>query len=541
MLEHPLWQKVFAACRPVYKIPTRCALSSTLLENEYSEMKKQVSEIVLSAPHLHLQCDGWTNIRNNGIINFVLSTPRPVFVKSVPTGQNRHTAEYISDEVNKVLIEFNPTKFITLIGDNAANVQKSFMMLQNVYPHLVPLNCLAHSINLLFNDIVCLQSLIDFKSDSLSIVKTINRSQILKASLETINKEQNILCSLKLPSPTRWASFFYCLESLNSTKFGLQILAVREQTLSTTIKKLLLDDSGFWVNVENCINLLKPMVKCITLLESDSCNIHNVYKYIKEIETCLNKTTDSSLLSTTDSSKMCVIFQKRKANMIKPIHLAATVLNPSDQGTSLSSEEYIDANEFIYNISKARGLNTNIIMSELANYKTKSSGFWLKNYLWESANSMEPLVWWNGLCSFSVLSSLATSILSAPTTSAATERSFSTYGNIHTKKRNKLTCDRAGKITYISHNWKLINNNPKPKTLKLICASSTLTSSLELNDMPMPLNINENSYETVEDEENTDDESFVIPYTDDETSECVSESEVEVEFLTFDDLETQSS
>jgi len=188
MLEHPLWQKVFATCRPVYKIPTLSALSSTLLESQYSEMKKKVSEIVLSASHLHLQCDGWTNIRNNGIMNFILSTPHPVFVKSVATGQNRHTAEYISDEINKVLVEFNPMKFVTLIGDNASNVQKSFMLLKNLYPHLVPLNCLAHSINLLFNDIVSLESLVKLKSDSLSI----NRSQILKACLENINKEQNI-------------------------------------------------------------------------------------------------------------------------------------------------------------------------------------------------------------------------------------------------------------------------------------------------------------------------------------------------------------
>jgi len=135
---------------------------------------------------------------------------------------------------------------------------------------------------------------------------------------------------------------------------------------------------------------------------------------------------------------MCVNFQRRKLNMITPINLSATVLDPCDQGTSLTHEEYIDASEFIYNISIIRGLDANKIMSELANYKTKSTGFWLKNYLWESASSMEPLVWWNGLCYFSILSSIATSILTAPTTSAATERSFSTYGNIQTKK-NKQT------------------------------------------------------------------------------------------------------
>lgn len=178
-------------------------------------------------------------------------------------------------------------------------------------------------------------------------------------------------------------------------------------------------------------------------------------------------------------------------------------------------------------------MDTKLVMSDLANYKSKSSGYWIKNYLWESVNLMEPLVWWNGLCSFSTLSVLATSILSAPTTSAATERSFSTYGNIHTKKRNKLTCDRAGKITYISHNWKLLNNNlPKFNLSKLICGSST--------EMPVPenetMNITEYECENVDDEVSSIDESFVIPYDDEETSECESLSEPEVEILTFDDI-----
>ena len=43
----------------------------------------------------------------------------------------------------------------------------------------------------------------------------------------------------------------------------------------------------------------------------------------------------------------------------------------------------------------------------------------------------------------------------APPTSAACERSFSTYGNIHMAKRNRLTTARAGKLVLISQNMKL--------------------------------------------------------------------------------------
>lgn len=48
-------------------------------------------------------------------------------------------------------------------------------------------------------------------------------------------------------------------------------------------------------------------------------------------------------------------------------------------------------------------------------------------------------------------------ILSAPCTSAATERSFITHANIHNKKRNRLTTENAAKITFIKYNWNIFN------------------------------------------------------------------------------------
>lgn len=58
---------------------------------------------------------------------------------------------------------------------------------------------------------------------------------------------------------------------------------------------------------------------------------------------------------------------------------------------------------------------------------------------------------------FKKLSKVATRILTAPCTSAVTERSFSKLGYIHSKRRNRLTCERAVKIAYISYNWDLLN------------------------------------------------------------------------------------
>ena len=45
--------------------------------------------------------------------------------------------------------------------------------------------------------------------------------------------------------------------------------------------------------------------------------------------------------------------------------------------------------------------------------------------------------------------------------SAATERSFSVYSHIHSRKRNRLTNDRAAKLLYVSHNENLLKKIEK--------------------------------------------------------------------------------
>jgi len=65
-------------------------------------------------------------------------------------------------------------------------------------------------------------------------------------------------------------------------------------------------------------------------------------------------------------------------------------------------------------------------------------------------------VWWKGTCFCLNLSAIPLAILEMPPTTAATERSFSIQGFIHSSKRNRLTTERAVKLTFISHNLKIM-------------------------------------------------------------------------------------
>jgi hypothetical protein len=81
-------------------------------------------------------------------------------------------------------------------------------------------------------------------------------------------------------------------------------------------------------------------------------------------------------------------------------------------------------------------------------------------------NIIKPLSWWRGLRGTCELADVAARMLGAPVTSAATERTFSTFSGMHSKKRNRLSKERAAKLTLLSYNWKLMNAPPPKKKKK---------------------------------------------------------------------------
>lgn len=81
----------------------------------------------------------------------------------------------------------------------------------------------------------------------------------------------------------------------------------------------------------------------------------------------------------------------------------------------------------------------------------------MKSFVWSlDMKKINPLNWWKGICGSTRLCKIASAILSLHSSSASTERLFSTYSFIHTKKRNKLTNDRAGKLLYIHQNRNIL-------------------------------------------------------------------------------------
>ena len=82
------------------------------------------------------------------------------------------------------------------------------------------------------------------------------------------------------------------------------------------------------------------------------------------------------------------------------------------------------------------------ISEECALYSAKE-GFLGKMFLWKNVFAISPFAWWNGYWGRKELNKIPSNILRLPATSAAMERSFGCYSNVHTAERNRLSNERA--------------------------------------------------------------------------------------------------
>ena len=116
--------------------------------------------------------------------------------------------------------------------------------------------------------------------------------------------------------------------------------------------------------------------------------------------------------------------------------------------------------EFTVFTSKKFGQKESVnLFIELVKFRQKSSPY-NNETIWLSSTNLNPFIWWQSWPN-SELQQLAIKILSIPTSSAAAERNFSTFGFIHNKIRNRLQNERVKKLVYIYGNLRLYKKGLK--------------------------------------------------------------------------------
>ena len=125
IMENSYWYDFLRLLRSSFALPTRHQVIKPLLDEVYNDVKEKVHMQITRASSAAIQCDGWSNIRREGIINFLIMTPKPVFYTTIATETNSHTEEYLANERCKGINFVEIDKVMAIYTDNAANTKKA--------------------------------------------------------------------------------------------------------------------------------------------------------------------------------------------------------------------------------------------------------------------------------------------------------------------------------------------------------------------------------------------------------------------------------
>lgn len=147
----------------------------------------------------------------------------------------------------------------------------------------------------------------------------------------------------------------------------------------------------------NLLELLRPVLKYITILEGDSPSIGLTVEAYAELKTHFTTYLPKSAMSKKEEKQVLDKLKDRKQFCLKTVHHAANLLDPCYTGRNLSEEEVVDACEYICKMFNCYNVSGDVL-ADIANYTAKE-GLWNMEFVWKSAKEVSPVVWWKGICS----------------------------------------------------------------------------------------------------------------------------------------------
>jgi hypothetical protein len=129
-------------------LPNRRQIATSLLDAYHEDVKTKVTKGMIRATSWLIN-DGWSNVNNNAIINYMVTSPEfALFLESVSTGQQGHDHKFIADDIERVIREHPSTIFVGAVTDNTSTNKKAWGLLQIIFPSHYFQGCCSHGLHL---------------------------------------------------------------------------------------------------------------------------------------------------------------------------------------------------------------------------------------------------------------------------------------------------------------------------------------------------------------------------------------------------------
>jgi uncharacterized protein YuzB (UPF0349 family) len=443
-IEHPEFKKYSAMLRPGYSPPNRHEVGGKLLDKVFQKESEKCAA-VLKNECVCMTIDGWSNVHNEPIVcACVINKSGEVFlVDTIDTSGNAHTAEYLTQIALKT-IKSTQDKFNcfvrSFVTDNASNMAKMREELEKGNDDdnidVITYGCSAHLLNLLAKDLV----VGNVKEHVVQIIKYFRNTHLPKAWYHAAGGS-----ALILPQDVRWNTLCDCLEAyIKNWSLIMKVCEEHRDAIEGDIQNKV-RNMGIKRNAEDLLKRLKPIAIALDSIQRDNCTIAKAVEIWKRLEKELE---DAKILDRNTKR----IFKLRYNQAITPAHCLAYLVSPTlifsdkkltaeekEAALKFASETYTDT-QFLPTVIKFIGRVNPFNDGPLFD----------KNLI----NSMTDIEWWH---SFNAIKEvlkepqikLLEQLLTATSSSAGVERIFSSFGLVHSKLRNRLGVEKAGKLVFL--------------------------------------------------------------------------------------------
>lgn len=434
--------------RPGFKPPSSRKLADELLDEVHNSVMSDAKERLKNA-YLSMSLDGWSNVHNEPVVCCSVTTEygESFLVKTIDTSGNAHTSEYLKTialeaiEETEKLFDAKVTSFVT---DNTGNVAKMRRLLEeNPTRSIIQYGCSAHILHLLASD-VQIPGILE------QIVKVIKyfRNTHLPAAWYKQAKGKRLIT----PQQVRWNTASDAIESyLENRGILVQLCQDKKEFIDKDIFRIV-NDINITINAKDFLQRMKPIAVSLDRMQRDGATISVAVEVWKKLENDLNEQPANVLKQ----------FKKRKEMALTPAHYLANFCDHRFRGSHLSNEEKQAAFEYLQTLNPefipiimamSTGSNPFPVYLFGPHFQTTPPMTW-----WKSVNLIDAEKYFRWTELQEEFLCMCSKLLTAVAATAGLERIFSTFGLVHSKLRNKLGTEKAGKLTFMFRHFNQSKN-----------------------------------------------------------------------------------
>jgi Protein of unknown function (DUF 659)/hAT family C-terminal dimerisation region len=493
-----LWEAIRMLRPDDNLLPNRRELASTLLDKCHSGLLAKVDKRMSGATTC-LTTDAWSNVSNDPIVNYMAVSPScTLFLESVSTGQQGHDAEFIAKDIIRVIQGNDKTTFAGAVTDNTSANKKAWKILKETFPSSYFQGCCAHGLHLLVKDVFgatktrkagsdtptypdgyrfeALQVFVDGCKD---VVKFFHNHHVPKAQLQSLQKTTGAR-ALARAAPTRWGTVQAMVQSLLDSECHLrEVVTARDFIQGTALQRkertnvyATVTGEGFVESLKKSLAILCPIDRLIVKYQSDKVPISEVTSDFNGLPVEFGKLLHDNVITDEEQVCLCALARRRYDFMYGQAYGLSYLLDPRFLGEKLSWQTRRDLEHLLVNTpaddtTPVDDRRKELVSLEYANFKIAAEKERERNspqFRALTKREMTPLQWWLADGSdHPLLKPIATKLFSMVTSTAASERNFSTMGFVHSKLRNRLAPQRVEKLVFLKSNLTAFDNYAEPE------------------------------------------------------------------------------